>query len=253
MAKKIAIRSVADIAAMAAAGAIVGEVLATLGRLAQPGVSTLALDTAAAAIIRGRGGEPAFLGYHGFPASICASLNNEVVHGIPAAERVLHDGDLLSLDVGVRLGGWYGDAAVTLPVGTVDEEGQRLLQVTQAALAAAVAAVRPGVPLGTVSHAIEATATLAGFSVVREWVGHGIGRALHEEPQIPNYGTPGDGPRLAVGMVLAIEPMINTGGWRTKVLGDNWTVVTADGSRSAHFEHTLAVTAHGARVLTAAH
>lgn len=247
---RIPVRTSAEVAQLAAASSIVGEVLALLSRLVQPGVSTAELDAAAEEHIRRRGGFPAFKGYHGYPASICASLNNEVVHGIPSPARKLHAGDLLSLDVGVRLNGWHGDAAVTVPVGQVDDESRRLLAVTQAALAAAIAAVRPGAYLGTVSHAIEACAQAAGFAVVREWVGHGIGRKLHEEPQIANYGEAETGPRLAVGMVLAIEPMINTGGFRTRVLGDNWTVVTADGSRSAHFEHTVAVTAQGARVLT---
>ncbi|HNW94439.1 MAG TPA: type I methionyl aminopeptidase [bacterium] len=237
---------------MAVAGVIVGEILALLTKLAQPGVSTAELDAAAEDHIRGRGALPAFKGYNGYPASICASLNNEVVHGIPSPERKLHAGDLLSLDVGARINGWNGDAAVTVPVGAVDSEGRRLLAVTQASLEAAIALVKPGAQLGTICHAIETCATAAGFSVVREWVGHGIGRQMHEEPQIPNYGEPGTGPRLAVGMVLAIEPMVNTGGFRTRVLGDNWTVVTADGSRSAHFEHIVAVTAQGARILTVA-
>ena len=200
--------------------------------------------------VRDRGGEPAFKGYHGYPATICASVNEEVVHGIPS-RRELHEGDIVSIDLGVLLDGFFGDAAVTVPVGRVTEEAADLLRVTEESLHLGLAKARVGSRISDIGHAVQAHVEAHGFSVVREFVGHGIGAALHEEPQIPNYGGPGRGPRLTEGMVLAIEPMVNMGKAAVKVLGDGWTAVTRDGRLSAHFEHTVAVTAKGPLVLTA--
>jgi methionyl aminopeptidase len=214
-----------------------------------PGVSTADLDAAAEAKVRAAGAEPAFKGYRGYPATLCASVNEQVVHGIPS-RRVLAAGDIVSLDMGVRLNGYYGDSAVTVPVGPVSEEATRLLWVTQEALQAGIAQVKIGGRISDIGHAIQRFVEAEGFSVVREFVGHGIGAALHEEPQIANYGEPGRGPRLAEGMTLAIEPMVNLGKPAVKLLADGWTAVTKDGSLSAHFEHTVAVTSKGPDVLT---
>jgi len=214
-----------------------------------PGVSTADLDAAAEAKVRAAGAEPAFKGYRGYPATLCASVNEQVVHGIPS-RRVLAAGDIVSLDMGVRLNGYYGDSAVTVAVGPVSEEVTRLLRVTQEALQAGIAQVKVGGRISDIGHAIQRFVEGEGFSVVREFVGHGIGAALHEEPQIANYGEPGRGPRLAEGMTLAIEPMVNMGKPAVKVLADGWTAVTKDGSLSAHFEHTVAVTNNGPDVLT---
>ena len=229
---------------------IVARCLATLAPEVRPGVSTLALDRLAEEFIRAEGGEPAFKGYRGFPASICASVNEEVVHGIPSAKRVLRDGDVISIDVGVRKDGWYGDAARTFPVGTIPPEAARLLEVTEGALAKAVAQARAGNHLSDISHAVEREVTRHGCSVVRALVGHGVGRELHEEPQIPNYGPPGQGPKLRAGMVFAIEPMVNQGTADVVTLADQWTVVTADRKLSAHFEHTVAVGEDGPDILS---
>ena len=207
------------------------------------------LDTLADRLIRELGGIPSFLGNRGYPGRICASPNEIIVHGIPD-ERVLQEGDILSVDVGLTLDGWHADSAVTHAVGTITPEARRLLEVTEASLAAGIEQCRPGRHLSDVSHAIEKVVVGGGFSVVREFVGHGIGRALHEDPQVPNFGPPGEGPVLEPGMVLAIEPMVNVGGWKTKTLADGWTVVTLDGSLSAHFEHTVAITENGPEVLT---
>lgn len=233
-----------------------GQVLAALHRELElrvnPGVSTAGLDTFAEEFIRSHdGAEPAFKGLYGFPASLCTSVNEEVVHGIPSTGRVLRAGDIVSVDAGVSLDGWFADAARTFAVGEVDAQSARLLEVTRAALAAGIAQARPGRRLGDLGHAIQTVAEKAGFGVVRDLVGHGIGRGPHEEPQVPNYGQPGRGVRLQAGMVLAIEPMVNAGGIAVRTLTDRWTVVSADGSRSAHFEETVAITTDGPAVLTA--
>jgi methionyl aminopeptidase len=218
----------------------------------RPGVTTADLDAVAEGYIRERGAVPSFKGYRGFPGSICTSLNNEIVHGIPSKRRVLKDGDLLSLDFGAIWEGFHSDSAVTVFVGEPpSSESEKLVRVTQEALEAGIAEIRPGGRITDISHAIQQSAEGAGFSVVREYVGHGVGRALHEDPQVPNYGAPGHGPEMRPGLVLAVEPMVNMGGWETAVLADDWTVVTLDGSLSAHFEHTIAVTDRGHEVLTA--
>jgi methionyl aminopeptidase len=247
----IVCRSPAEIERMAAANALVAQILAELAAVAAPGVTTRDLDALAERRIREAGARPAFKGYRGYPATLCASVNEEVVHGIPS-DRKLVEGDIVSLDMGVVLDGYYGDAAVTVGIGRISPDAARLLEVTQAALAEAIATVRVGARVSDISHAVQRVVEANGFSVVREFVGHGIGTALHEEPQIPNYGEPGRGPRLAEGMVLAIEPMVNAGKPGVKVLADGWTAVTKDGSLSAHFEHTVAVTARGPRILTVA-
>jgi len=246
----IVCKSPAELELMKAANALVAEILAELRAAVAPGVTTADLDALAEQRVRAAGAEPAFKGYHGYPATICASVNEEVVHGIPSG-RALVEGDILSVDLGVRLEGFYGDAAVTLPVGAVSDEAAALLRVTEEALHRAIARARVGARISDLGHAVQTHVEAHGFSVVREFVGHGIGRKLHEDPQIPNYGPPGRGPRLAEGMVLAIEPMVNAGKAPVKVLSDGWTAVTRDGSLSAHFEHTVAVTAEGPLVLTA--
>ncbi len=245
----IVCRSASEIERMAAANALVARILAELGSVAAPGVTTRDLDALAERRIREAGARPAFKGYRGYPATLCASVNEQVVHGIPS-DRKLVEGDIVSLDMGVVLDGYYGDAAITVGVGRISAEAARLLRVTQAALEAAIAQVRVGARVSDISHAVQRVVEANGFSVVREFVGHGIGTALHEEPQIPNYGEPGRGPRLAEGMVLAIEPMVNAGRPGVKVLADGWTAVTKDGSLSAHFEHTVAVTRDGPLILT---
>jgi methionyl aminopeptidase len=245
----IVCKSPGEIERMRAANALVADVLAELAALVKPGVTTEELDRAAERLVRAGGAEPAFKGYRGYPATLCASVNEQVVHGIPSL-RQLVEGDILSLDIGVKLNGFFGDSAVTVPVGRIGEDAQRLLQVTQEALQRGIAQVRVGNRVSDIGHAIQEHVEQHGFSVVREFVGHGIGAALHEEPQIANYGEPGRGPRLAEGMVLAIEPMVNMGRPAVKVLADGWTAVTRDGSLSAHFEHTVAVTKQGPLVLT---
>jgi methionyl aminopeptidase len=247
----IVCRSAAEIDRMRAANRFVAEVLAALEAAAAPGVPTAELDRLAERLVREGGAEPAFKGYRGFPATLCASINDEVIHGIPSSSRALRDGDIISLDVGVKLNGYYGDSAITVAVGRVPEPTLKLLRVTRESLARGIAQVRVGGRLSDVSHAIQRWVEAHGFSVVREFVGHGIGEKLHEEPQIPNYGEPGRGPKLAEGMVLAIEPMVAMGRPETRVLKDGWTAVTRDGSLAAHFEHTVAVTAAGPLVLTA--
>jgi methionyl aminopeptidase len=238
-----------EIEKMARAGRVVADTLAVLGESMRPGVTTKELDEIAEDYIHSQGGVPTFKGYHGFPASICTSPNSMVVHGIPGAYRI-EDGDLISIDVGVTLGGFVADSAHTFPVGEVDEEAQRLLDVCQAALEAGIAEARAGNHIGDISAAIQRTTEEAGFSVVRSLVGHGIGRSMHEEPQIPNWGEPGRGPLLAPGMTLAIEPMINAGSSEVVVAEDRWSISTEDGARSAHFEHTVAVTEAAPRILT---
>ncbi|OLC05586.1 MAG: type I methionyl aminopeptidase [Gemmatimonadetes bacterium 13_1_40CM_70_11] len=251
----ITIKSPREIETMAAAGRIVAATLALVARHARPGVSTRELDALAEDFIRSHpGARPSFKGLYDFPATLCTSINEEIVHGIPSPARVLREGDLLSVDVGVWLDGLHADSAATFPVGPVSGEAQQLLRVTQQALAAGVAQARAGNHVGDIGHAVQHVAEQAGYSVVRELVGHGIGASFHEEPQVPNYGKPRRGPRLVPGMTLAIEPMVNVGGPDIRTLEDKWTVVTEDGSLSAHFEHTVAIGADGAapRVLTAA-
>jgi methionyl aminopeptidase len=234
---------------MRKAGRLVGHTLSVVAAAAQPGVSLLELDKLAERTIRGAGAVPSFLGYHGFPATLCLSPNDGVVHGIPNG-YVLKDGDILSIDCGAIVEGYHGDAAVTIPIGEVDEAGRRLMATTERAMWAGIAQVRAGNRLSDIGHAVERVASAPGYGVVREYVGHGIGTRMHEEPQVPNYGRPGRGLRLEVGLALAIEPMVNEGGPETRVLEDGWTVVTRDGSRSAHFEHTVAITPEGPEVLT---
>jgi methionyl aminopeptidase len=236
---------------MRAANQLVASVLVELEAAVAPGVTTEDLDRLAERLVRVGGAEPAFKGYRGFPATLCASINDEVIHGIPSPARALKAGDIISLDVGVKLHGYYGDSAVTVPVGAIPERTETLLRVTRESLDRAIAQVRVGGRLSDIGHAVQQWVESHGFSIVREFVGHGIGEALHEEPQIPNYGPAGRGPRLEAGMVLAIEPMVAMGRPETKVLADGWTAVTRDGSLAAHFEHTVAVTAAGPLILTA--
>lgn len=245
----IVLKSASEIAKMSLAGQIVAAALDELKRLVKPGVSTRELDMFAEAFIIKRGAKPAFKGYRNFPASLCTSINEQVVHGIPSG-RVLLEGDIIGLDLGAIVDGYYGDAAVTVPAGMIDPKVEQLLKVTEEALYRGIEQVRCGNRLSDISHAVQSYVEAAGFSVVRDFVGHGIGRELHEEPQIPNLGKPGQGPRLKAGMVLAIEPMVNMGGSEVRILSDNWTAVTQDGSLSAHFEHTVVVTEDGPVILT---
>lgn len=245
-------KSVREIELMKEAGRIVYEVHQELARAVAPGVTTAELDALAESLIRKAGGRPTFKGYHDFPASICASVNDEVVHGIPG-KRKLREGDVVAIDLGVTYRGYVGDAAYTHPVGQVESEAQRLLTVTREALEQAIKACYDGRRLGDIGHAVQTHVEANGFSVVRDYVGHGIGAAMHEDPQIPNFSPPGVGPELKTGMVLAIEPMVNAGTWQVKTLADKWTVVTADGKYSAHFEHTVAITQDGPLILTLPH
>ena len=248
----IILKSPDEVAKMRVAGSIVADTIDTVLASVGPGVSTADLDAVAEAFIRERKATPSFKGYRGFPASICASLNDEVVHGIPSPKRVLKEGDVLSLDFGAIWDGYHADSAVTVFVGEPPSaEAEKLVRVTEEALEAGISQIRPGGRLSDISHAVQQVVEGAGFSVIREYVGHGIGRNLHEDPQIPNYGLPGRGPELRPGLVVAVEPMVTMGDWRTRVLADDWTVVTADGSLAAHFEHTIAVTEGGREVLTA--
>jgi methionyl aminopeptidase len=242
-------KSAAEVARIAAAGRVLAECLDMLAAAVRPGVTTGELDRLADSFIRDHGGVPTFLGYRGFPGAICASPNDMVVHGIPGRHRI-DEGDLLSLDVGVTLDGYVADSAISLSVGTAAAEAQRLMDVTRESLEAGLAECRTGRRLGDVSHAVQEVVEAAGFSVVRSLVGHGVGRTMHEDPQIPNYGEPGRGPRLEEGMVFAIEPMVNAGGHEVYVADDGWSIYTSDGSLSAHFEHTVAVTRDGPKVLT---
>ena len=249
----ITIKSSREIETMAAAGRIVAETLALVGRSIRPDITTEDLDRLAEDFIRSHPGvQPSFKGLYDFPATLCTSINQEIVHGIPSHKRVLHDGDIVSVDVGAWLEGLHADSAATFPVGDIKPEAARLLEVTQEALAAGVAQARAGNHVGDIGHAVQKVAESAGYSVVRELVGHGIGASFHEEPQVPNYGKPKRGARLVPGMTIAIEPMINVGGPSIRTLDDKWTVVTQDGSLSAHFEHTVAVTENGPRILTSA-
>jgi methionyl aminopeptidase len=237
---------------MAAAGLVLARCHEILRRKARPGVTTAEIDATAEKFIRSQGGEPAFKGYRGFPGSICASPNSMVVHGIPGPYE-LRRGDILSIDIGVILDGWVADAAITHPIGNVTPIAKRLLASTRAALFDAVDQCRPGNRLGDVSHAVETRVEADGFAVIRSLVGHGIGRDMHEDPQIPNFGEPGTGPELEEGMVLAIEPMVNVGTHHVRMGSDNWAVYSQDGSLAAHFEHTVAITADGPRILTPWH
>lgn len=246
----VILKSTREVEHMRRAGSIVHQVLEYVRDHVKPGVTTLDLENLAEARLKELGAKPAFKGYHGFPCVLCTSVNQEVVHGIPNRKRVLKEGDIVSVDFGAIIDGYYGDSAITIPVGQIDPTTQRLLDATQASLAAAIQVVRPGATLGDIGAAVQAVVEAEGFSVVRDFVGHGIGTRMHEDPQIPNYGIRGKGLKLKEGMVLAIEPMVNVGKPGVEVLKDGWTAVTADGSMSAHFEHTVAVTADGATVLT---
>ena len=245
----IVLKSSEEIEKMAKAGGIVGEVLESIKSMIQTGITTKEIEVYADERIRALGGKPAFKGYRGYPASICTSVNDEVVHGIPSS-RKLKDGDIISIDLGVYYDGFYGDGAVTVPVGKIDNETAALLQITEEALNLGIENAIVGKRVSDISHAIQSHVEKSGFSVVRTFVGHGIGRELHEEPQIPNYGIPGKGPRLKEGMTLAIEPMVNSGTYEVRILGDGWTAVATDGKKSAHFEHTVLVTTGKPKILT---
>jgi len=245
----IIIKSNHEITAMRQAGRIVAEVLEVLKRQVRPGIKTKRLDIIAARELDSRGAKPSFKGYRGFPANLCVSVNDEIVHGIPG-ERVLEEGDIVSLDIGAIFMGFQGDAAVTVGIGEISSSSRQLLEVTEGALKAGIAAARAEARLGDISSAIQNYAEARGYSVVREYTGHGIGRDMHEEPQVPNFGQPGTGPVLKKGMTLALEPMVNADDWRTRLGDDHWTVLTADGSLSAHFEDTILITEVGPEVLT---
>jgi methionyl aminopeptidase len=245
----IVIKNSTELDAMRRVNRITARVRDELAALVRPGITTLDLGNAAGELIRKHGGVSAFYGYHGFPGQICVSVNDEVVHGIPGP-RVIREGDIVSIDTGISLGGFIGDTAITVAAGEISAEHKRLLEVTKASLHAGISKAVAGNRLGDISYAIQSVVEAAGFSIVREFVGHGIGRNLHEDPQIPNFGKPGHGPKLKPGMTLAIEPMVNIGDRKVEVLEDNWTVVTKDGSFSAHFEHTVAVGISAPEILT---
>ena len=245
----ICLKSNRELETMDRANSLVHRVLRAVKAAAAPGVSTLELDELAEEMIRADGGVPAFKGYRGFPATLCTSVNDVIVHGIPNSQTRFSEGDLVSVDCGVLLDGFYGDAAITFGIGALSDEAKELMDVTRRCLDDAVAAVQPDARLGDVGAAVQVRAEDAGFGVVREFVGHGIGRALHEEPQVPNYGKPGHGQRLKPGLVIAIEPMITAGSWRVRIDDDGWTARTEDGRLAAHFECSVAVTADGRRVL----
>jgi methionyl aminopeptidase len=245
----IVCRSQGEIEKLRRVNQLVARILAELRQVVVPGITTAEIDALAERRVREAGAEPAFKGYHGYPATVCASINEQVVHGIPSS-RALVNGDILSIDMGARLGGFYGDCAVTVPVGTVSPQASELLRVTEEALFRGIDSVRPGARVSDIGAAVQQHVEAQGFSVVREFVGHGIGTSLHEEPQVANYGPAGHGPRLSEGMVLAIEPMVNAGKPAVKVLSDGWTAVTRDKSLSAHFEHTVVVTREGREILT---
>lgn len=246
----IMIKTMGEIEKMRASGRVLRSVHDAIAKVVRPGATTMDLENAAAEKIAEFGVQAAFKGYHGYPAALCTSVNEEVVHGIPNARRVLKDGDIVSIDCGVILDGFYSDAAVTYAVGTPSEQVRRLLDTTKKSLDAAIEQARVGGRLGDISAAVQEICEAEGFGVVRDFVGHGIGRSMHEDPQVPNFGPRGKGPRLKAGMVLAIEPMINAGSPEVKVLKDGWTAITVDGSYSAHFEHTVAITRDGPLVLT---
>ena len=242
-------KSQAEIDIMREAGRIVARTHRELAKYIRPGITTQELDDIAENFIRKCGANPSFKGYGGFPGSICASVNEELVHGIPG-KRVLKEGDIISVDIGAELDGFHGDSAWTYGVGKISNDNKRLLEVTENSLFEGLAQAKPDARLSDISHAIQVCAEAAGYSIVREYVGHGVGRRLHEDPQIPNYGAPGRGPRLKPGMVLAIEPMVNAGKRNVRTLVDNWTVITVDGSMCAHFEHTIAITENGYEIMT---
>ncbi len=246
----IPVKSREEIKKIRRASQIVAEALSTLKQVITPGITTKELEQIAEEVIRSRGGVPAFKGYRGYPASICASVNDEVVHGIPSIDVILREGDIISIDLGVIYEGLIGDAAMTVPVGRIDKETERLIRVTEEALYKGIKEARINRRVGDISHAIQRYVESQGFSVVRAFVGHGVGRSLHEEPQIPNFGYPGKGPKLKEGMTLAIEPMVNAGTYEVVIMKDGWTAKTADGSLSAHFEHTVLVTRNGPEILT---
>lgn len=247
----VVLKSSNEIEKMRSAGAIVRQVLERVRAAVKPGVTTADLDRVAEDALKEFGAKAAFKGYHGYPAHLCTSVNSEVVHGIPSSKRVLKEGDIVSLDFGAIVDGYYGDSAITVAVGEkIDPKTERLLKVTEESLQKAIAVVKPGATLGDIGEAVQSAVEAEGFSVVRDFVGHGIGSAMHEDPQVPNYGTAGRGMKLRAGMVIAIEPMVNAGKPEVRVLKDGWTAVTDDGSMSAHFEHTVAVTDTGARILT---
>lgn len=245
----IVLKSPDEIKKMSEACRIVAEVLDSIRKSVAPGITTKEIDGIAETYIVARGAKPAFKGYRNYPATVCASVNEQVVHGIPSPKK-LKNGDIVSVDIGAFYKGFYGDAAITLPVGEINSAAAKLVTVTEQALQSGLEKAVAGNRLSDVSCAIQGQAEAAGFSVVRNFVGHGIGRELHEDPQIPNYGKPGNGPQLREGMTLAIEPMVNAGGWEVNILDDGWTAVTRDGSLSAHFEHTIAVTKNGCVILT---
>jgi methionyl aminopeptidase len=245
----ILLKSRAEVEAMKAPGRIVAEAHEKVRELVRPGVTTREIDRVVEEHIVKSDGTPAFKGYRGFPASICASVNDEVVHGIPGS-RVLEEGDIIGVDIGVQFGGFYGDAAQTIGVGSISPEAEQLLRVTRDALYAGIKRAQAGNCVGDISHAVQELVEAAGCSVVRTMVGHGIGRSMHEDPQVPNFGNPGSGPKIRSGMVVAIEPMVNAGGHEVRMLDDQWTVVTGDGGLSAHFEHSVAITDEGPEILT---
>jgi methionyl aminopeptidase len=246
----IILKSLQEIEKIHRAGRVVADVLAGIRSMVHPGMTTLALDEYAERTIRAAGAKPAFKGYRGYPRTLCTSVNDQVIHGIPAKDTILREGDILSIDVGTIVDGFYADAAISVPVGPVSPQAERLMRVTEESLTRGIEQARPGNRLFDISSAVQRHVEANGYSVVREFVGHGIGRSLHEDPQVPNFGEQGRGPRLQAGMVLAIEPMVNMGGSATVVKEDNWTAVTADGTLSAHFEHTVAVLEDGPRILT---
>ncbi|HEV8437009.1 MAG TPA: type I methionyl aminopeptidase [Methylomirabilota bacterium] len=246
----IVLKSARELDRMRAAGRILAAVKDRLKALVRPGISTQDIDADVETLILSQGAQSAFKGYRGFPATVCTSINEEVVHGIPSSKRKLRDGDIIGLDLGCIVDGYYADCAITLPVGRVSPRAQELLDVTRESLDKAIVQCRVGNRLGDISHAVQSHCESHGFAVVRAFVGHGIGRQLHEEPQVPNFGEPGRGMVLKTGMVLAIEPMITMGSWEVRVLEDHWTAVTVDGSLAAHFEDTIAITANGPDVLT---
>ncbi|MBI3565554.1 MAG: type I methionyl aminopeptidase [Elusimicrobia bacterium] len=250
MEKAVEVKSPAELAVMRQAGAVVADILVVLQGLVKPGLTTGEIDQIAREELKKRGAKPAFLNYHGFPGVICVSINHEVVHGIPSPKRALKDGDIVGLDFGAIVDRFYGDSAVTVGVGRISEDAAKLIRVTRESLDAGIAAVKAGARIGDIGAAVQARAEAEGYGVVREFVGHGIGRALHEEPPVPNYGKAGSGPRLKAGMTLAIEPMVNLGGPEVVTLEDGWTAVTKDRKLSAHFEHTVAVTENGHEILT---
>ncbi len=243
-------KSAEEIELMRKPNEVVAELLLKLESMVEPGVTTLELDDFAEDFIVKKGGKPAFLGYRGYPKTLCTSVNEQIVHGIPSASVVLKEGDIVGIDVGAIIDGWYGDSARTFPVGKISSEDEKLLKTTEKALRKAINTLEEAERLSDVSYEIEKLATDEGYSVVREYTGHGIGREMHESPQVLNYGKPGHGPKLRPGMVIAIEPMLNIGTWQTEVLEDGWTVVTADGRNSAHFEDTVALTENGPIVLS---